>query len=289
MKKVVGMNVHGIEVRSADDGTVGIKGYAAVFDQVENGEVIRPGAFTRSLQHGGDIKLLLGHEGLPLASTRAGTMTVGEDDHGLWVDVESLDVSNPRAAELASILKRGDASEMSFGFIPVQQTKNADGVREILEARVLECSIVCWAWYPGTEVGLRIDPLLAQIRAGEVPERVRYEMVSALMGRATEGSFDQISQSVCDAICDRIEELSGMEPWVWIADLGPDWAVYQISGDDDYWLTNYTLDAATGVVTLSDVAPVEVSRVTTWVPVAVEMEQMSAQFQRLEIAKALLA
>ena len=276
-----------IEVRKADDGSIGLRGYAAVYDQVENGEVLRPGTFARSIAHGGDVKLLLGHEGLPLASTRAGTMTVGEDDHGFWVDVEGLDVANPRAAELASILARGDVSDMSIGFVPVRESRMKDGTREIVEARVLECSIVTWGWYPGTEVSLKsLTPLMAQLRSSKVPACVRESVRDALEGRAiVDGSFDAIREAVRDAICGRIEELAGIEPWLWICDIGPDWAVYEL--DDDCFRVDYAIDAD-GVVTLGD--PVEVERVTQWVP-AVEpvVEQMAAVHPRLELAKALSA
>jgi len=38
------------EVRSNADGTVGVAGFASVFDQVAYGEVIRSGAFTETLK-----------------------------------------------------------------------------------------------------------------------------------------------------------------------------------------------------------------------------------------------
>lgn len=78
------------------------------------------------------------------------------------------------------------------------------------------------------------------------------------------GSFDQIRTIVRDAISDRIEELVGVHPSIYVYDIGPTWAVYCVDYcDDDLWLVEYSIDAA-GTVTLTE--PVEVRPVTTYAP-----------------------
>ena len=86
--------------------------------------------------------------------------------------------------------------------------------------------------------------------------------------RALAGSFDDVRKSVCDAICDRIEELTGTEPDCWIVDISATDAVYCV-GDcyDEFWQVGYTIDGM-GMVTLG--APFEVERVVSWVAEAPE-------------------
>ena len=151
------------------DGTVTVRGYAAVFDQESTGlpfrEVIKPGAFARSLDRGDDVFLLVNHDTdqLPLARRSSGTLTLAEDTHGLVIEAV-LDPSNPRAAEVASVLARNDASEMSFAFRIAADgsRKTKDGVRELTDLDLFEVSIVTWGAYNQTQVGLRseIDPKL---------------------------------------------------------------------------------------------------------------------------------
>ena len=72
-----------IEVRSNADGTVGLRGYAAVFDSEAHGEVVRPSAFNTTLKQRDNVRLLVNHDGIPMASTKAGTMTLSVDQRGL--------------------------------------------------------------------------------------------------------------------------------------------------------------------------------------------------------------
>lgn len=152
------------EVRSsvADDGTVRLVGYAATFNREADGlpfrECIIPGAFKRSLDRGDDVFLLVNHDTdeLPLARRSSGTLTVSEDNTGLLVEAV-LDPKNPRAAELASALERGDVDKMSFAFTvaPDGQTRTKDGLRELRDLNLFEVSVVTWPAYSDTTVGLR--------------------------------------------------------------------------------------------------------------------------------------
>ena len=144
------------------DGKIRVRGYAAVFNQESTGlpfrEVIAPGAFARSLQRGDDVFLLVNHDTdqLPLARRSSGTLSLSEDENGLLIDAE-LDPANPRAAEVASVLGRQDASEMSFAFKVAEggSRKRDDGVRELSDLDLFEVSIVTWGAYNQTTVGLR--------------------------------------------------------------------------------------------------------------------------------------
>lgn len=159
------------EVRASqgEDGMVRMVGYAATFDREADGlpfrEVIKPGAFKRSLESGQDVFLLVNHDTdqLPLARRSAGTLAVSEDDRGLLVEA-MLDPKNPRAAELASALERGDVDKMSFAFTvaPDGSTRTKDGLRELRDLNLYEVSVVTWPAYSDTTVGLRsVDDDLA--------------------------------------------------------------------------------------------------------------------------------
>jgi len=153
------------EVRSVatDDGSIKVAGYAATFNNEATGltfrEVIAPGAFTRTLQGENPIFLLINHdmEQLPLASTRSGTLKLSEDEIGLRMEA-TLDPLNPRAAELASALGRGDVDKMSFAFTvaPGGDTR-AEGLRTLTDLDLYEISVVNLLAYDDTSVGLRAE------------------------------------------------------------------------------------------------------------------------------------
>ena len=168
------------ELRSetADDGTITVRGYAAVFDEEATGlpfrEVIKPGAFARSLQRGDDVFLLVNHDTdqLPLARRSSGTLQLVEDDRGLLIRAE-LDPANPRAAEVASVLARNDASQMSFAFKVAEggSRKAKDGLRELTDLDLFEVSIVTWPAYAQTEVGLRAASTTDRARVARARHR----------------------------------------------------------------------------------------------------------------------
>lgn len=141
------------QLRDAPDGAVGLRGYAAVFDYVAHGEVVKRSAFNRTLNQRDKVKLLVNHDGVPIASTDGGTMSLSVDERGLLVDVSSLDLSNPTVQELVSAMRRGDITEMSFAF-EAKDAPLVDGVRELREVKLYDVSVVTYAWYDATEVQL---------------------------------------------------------------------------------------------------------------------------------------
>lgn len=149
----------GIELR--DDGdTPTITGYAAVFDSEAHGEVIRSGAFKKTIKENKNIRALWNHDtGRPLATTENGTLTLKEDESGLRFEMQPNSDTSWGKDAIASI-KRGDVKGMSFGFEVIKEefTKrdNADDVlRELIEVRLFEVSPVTFPWYEDTEVDVR--------------------------------------------------------------------------------------------------------------------------------------
>lgn len=147
-----------MEVRASDDGTK-LVGYAAVFDSPSEPlpwiEYVKRGAFQKTLNDGADVRLLIDHEGVPLARTTSGTLSLREDDRGLFVESD-LDPMNPDAARLISALRRGDISQMSFAFRTIKDSWNQDrSVRELREVQLFDVSVVTFPAYESTVAELR--------------------------------------------------------------------------------------------------------------------------------------
>lgn len=135
----------GMELRAKDDGkTLVFTGYASVTEapyEMEDWlgtytEVVRQGAFSKTLAEGADVPFKVNHEGMTLARTKSGTMRLAEDSHGLHVEAD-LDPRNPDVQSLQSAMDRKDIDEMSFAFRVVRQQWSPDyDQRDILEVNL---------------------------------------------------------------------------------------------------------------------------------------------------------
>lgn len=148
------------EIRADDDG-IQVSGYAAVFgEETDIGgmfrEKIEAGAFKDAIGRD-DVVFLINHEGLPLARTRSGTLTLKEDEHGLLMQT-SLDANDPDVNSIIGKMKRGDLDKMSFAFRADVEEWDDSGetpLRTIKQARLYDVSIVTFPAYDGTDIGLR--------------------------------------------------------------------------------------------------------------------------------------
>jgi len=149
-------NQTSFEIRELEgsDGMT-FEGYASVFNSESEDlggfrEVVAPGAFKRSLRSRNDIKLLWNHDtGAVLGSTRAGTVTLVEDERGLKVRAQLPNTTLGR--DTAELIRRGDVDSMSFGFSVIKDTWDETGTNRTLNAvRLHECSVVAFPAYSGT-------------------------------------------------------------------------------------------------------------------------------------------
>jgi HK97 family phage prohead protease len=149
-------NQTSFEIRELEgsDGMT-FEGYASVFNSESEDlggfrEVVAPGAFKRSLRSRNDIKLLWNHDtGAVLGSTRAGTVTLVEDERGLKVRAQLPNTTLGR--DTAELIRRGDVDSMSFGFSVIKDTWDETGTNRTLNAvRLHECSVVAFPAYGGT-------------------------------------------------------------------------------------------------------------------------------------------
>lgn len=149
-----------MEIRAEGDGMT-FHGYAAVFNSASEDlggfrEQIEPGAFSRTLKRDRDIRMFLNHNtDTLLATKRAGTLRLAEDEKGLAVDADLPDTTAGR--DLATLLKRGDVSTMSFGFQVVKDSWDEDRKeRTLREVRLFEVSAITgWPAYGATSAHVR--------------------------------------------------------------------------------------------------------------------------------------
>lgn len=158
-----------IEIRA--NGTLSARGktlhgYAAVFSSEANlgtfSEVIRPGAFAKSLATGSNVRALYHHDGSALlGTTKGGTLQLREDVKGLAFELALPDTSHGR--DLAILVDRGDVTGCSFGFRVAPggdrwQDVNGHLVRELLAIDLIEVTLTADPAYQDTSVAMRSRP-----------------------------------------------------------------------------------------------------------------------------------
>lgn len=145
-----------------------LHGYAAIFNsETDLGgfvEVIRNGAFVKSLEGGSNIRALYHHDGAALlGTTRGGTLQLREDAHGLAFTLALPDTSHGR--DLAILVDRGDVAGCSFGFRVAAggdrwEQRGGQLVRELLNVDLAEITLTSDPAYQDTTVALRNRPSL---------------------------------------------------------------------------------------------------------------------------------
>jgi HK97 family phage prohead protease/HK97 family phage major capsid protein len=145
------------EVRAAGDDSLVIEGYAANFEQRTDlgyfKEEIARGAFEDVMED--DVRLLLNHDGAPMARTTNGTLELSVDESGLKYRAALADTQDGR--DMYKLIKRGDITQSSFAFTIGEQEFSEDrSVRRVLKvARLLDVSPVTYPAYPTTTVAAR--------------------------------------------------------------------------------------------------------------------------------------
>lgn len=145
-----------------DGGAMVIEGYFAVYNSnyditSDMSESIAPGAFAGSLS--GDIRALVNHDStLVLGRTKANTLQLRDEAHGLWGRIE-INPNDGDAVNLYERVKRGDVDQCSIGFmINREETEfNSDGSMHwtIKEAELFEVSCCTFPAYEETNISAR--------------------------------------------------------------------------------------------------------------------------------------
>lgn len=150
-----GVMYRNAELRATSKSMV-LEGYAALYNEPTNlgpfREMIAPGAFAEVMED--DVRLLLNHDGAPLARTKNGTLQLSDDERGLMYRAELVDTQAGR--DLYAMVKRGDITQSSFGFTIEKQEIQEDGLRVVTKVgRLLDVSPVTYPAYETTEVYAR--------------------------------------------------------------------------------------------------------------------------------------
>lgn len=153
------------ELRAEADGELQvpkIKGYAAVFDVLSEvmfgfREKIKAGAFAKSVKES-DVRALFNHDAnYVLGRTKNGTLVMGEDDHGLKIEITPPDTQWAR--DLITTIQRGDVDQMSFAFQVERESWDVDQdknfIRTLEEVVLYDVSPVTYPAYPQTTVSVR--------------------------------------------------------------------------------------------------------------------------------------
>lgn len=128
-----------------------IEGYASLFGIADSGgDVVRAGAFARSLKRAGGLPMLIQHRD----GASAGRWTrIAEDGRGLFV--RGL-VEAPGALAL---LRRG-MDGLSIGFRPARWSLRIAGGRELIEVDLVEISLVSAPMLSGARFSVQGRSLL---------------------------------------------------------------------------------------------------------------------------------
>jgi hypothetical protein len=139
-----------------------IRGHAAVFNKLSEPmfgfrEQIAPGTFAKTIKKD-DIRALFNHDpNYVLGRNKAKTLTLTEDDKGLYIEIDPPDTSWAR--DLQESIKRNDINQMSFGFIVEKdewlQEKGKESIRTLQEVKLFDVSPVTFPAYPQTSVKVR--------------------------------------------------------------------------------------------------------------------------------------
>lgn len=183
------MKTVGTEFRAMEEeGKKVIEGYFAVFDSVyqmapDLSESIAQGAFSRSISN--DVRALTNHDTtLVLGRSKAGTLQLREDAHGLWGRID-INPNDGDAVNLYERVKRGDVDQCSFGFDIVKEDTE---VREdgsihwtLKDVELYEVSCCTFPAYEDTSISARSKD------AEEIKKRQATAWAEKMKGRLKNG------------------------------------------------------------------------------------------------------
>lgn len=140
-------------------------GYAARFNSYSQDlggfvEIIRPGAFKENLGANPVYALANHNRDLILGTTKNGTLKVSEDQYGLRIELTPRDT--PTTREWMGHVESGAIDKMSFKFSLKDKGgerwlrgDSGESVRELLNVKLFDVSLVDFPAYESTSVGVR--------------------------------------------------------------------------------------------------------------------------------------
>jgi HK97 family phage prohead protease len=117
-------------------------------------EIIRQGAFTRSIATAADLRVDVEHDrAILLARSKKGSAKFWDDSTGVWVEFQLP--ANDKGRNVEEDIRNGnlDAMSISFKHEPVTYEYSEDGdavQREVIEAELTGVTLTAWPVYPQT-------------------------------------------------------------------------------------------------------------------------------------------
>jgi HK97 family phage prohead protease len=173
------------EVKARSDSARTFEGLAAAFSLDLGGDVIHPGAFTKSLstwKGGGQVIPLLDMHAPKLNPTHSVTRhTLGklvdaeEVKEGLW---SKFQVARTTAGQdLMALLEDGMVEALSVGFNPVGAKRDAKGIRHISDLVLGEISVVTFGMNTDALIDLEsVKSMLVGMEPGSLSKAERAEL-----------------------------------------------------------------------------------------------------------------
>jgi HK97 family phage prohead protease len=202
-----------IRASGSGDGGLRIEGYASVFNkpttiQTKDGsfrEQVKPGAFTRALNQKQDVVCLFNHnDNYVLGRTSAGTLSLRQDDHGLFY---TCDLPNTQAGrDTHASIKRNDIQGCSFAFSVTDDGQDwsmdersgmvCRDIRNVNE--LIDVSPCTHPAYEGTAVSARnLETLIAEIRSGKLRRQPPYVSPEKVLETLQGGqSFEEQTEDI---------------------------------------------------------------------------------------------
>lgn len=153
-----------LEIKNVSDQGV-FSGMASVFGNLDfGGDVVEPGAFTRTLAHkGGEVPILFSHD----TAQPIGLGKLRELQRGLEINGE-LVMEAAKAREVYALMKKGVLKGLSIGYEVVRDTV-INGVRHLQELKLFEVSVVC---FPMNELAT-----IQSVKSGETDQVALFRRV----------------------------------------------------------------------------------------------------------------
>lgn len=149
------------EFSNVDAETGTFEGYASRFFNVDDvGDVVLPGAFTKTLQEQADrIKIHWNHGYFQSELPIGKPVSITEDNNGLKVIGKISDTAKGR--DVLQLLRDGVVNEMSIGYEVIKDEWKS-GIRYLKEVRLWEVSIV--------DIAANKEALITSVKAVDKPE-----------------------------------------------------------------------------------------------------------------------
>ena len=150
------------QLRIEGESAPKIVGYAAVFNTWTDiggwfRESIKPGAFAKTIKEN-DVRALIDHESSKILGRNKAkptpTLSLREDATGLVVEIVPPDTTYGK--DLIVSMRRGDLTQMSFGFLVNKQEVDYEkDERTLVDVTLFDVSVVTFPAYPTTSAELR--------------------------------------------------------------------------------------------------------------------------------------